>query len=362
MIKIALSNLGKNGGVEYHRLFVPLGKLAQRYPEQIKVSMLGNIDDATLERLETYDVIVASRYLSRKGDTEAVYAKIKQAGCKLVVDIDDSWELSPRHILRKEWEEKKIGETMKRCLELADEVWTTTPILAEKVKTVNANVRIMKNALDPEDPQWKIDPKPGHRVRIGWSGSRAHSEDIPLLWEPLNYLRSNTDFKRRFDMHYYGYVPGDNWSERFENIFTVNGKWSKYYRRYIAAKPTEYAKGYDTLDAVVIPLADNDFNSCKSELKMLEAGMKKLPVVVSDVYPYRFLINSGVNCIAVDETPAQWVRGIKALIVDPDFRKELGERLHADVMDNYNLETETKKRFEAITALCSSKKQLSTTC
>ena len=56
-------------------------------------------------------------------------------------------------------------------------------------------------------------------------------------------------------------------------------------------------KFYQNKGICLIPLESNKFTACKSNLKMLEAGWAKKPVIVSGVHPYNKLGKDNKNCL-----------------------------------------------------------------
>lgn len=156
----------------------------------------------------------------------------------------------------------------------------------------------------------------------------------------------------------------------YENILTDNHKiienedyleWLGNYERNVkydsegnfarrwTQKANSYASVLDETDIVLAPLADNDFNRMKSNLKQVECWTRKLPIVCSDVVPYNVHGRHMENCVLIPSTKnahKYWKRYLKTLILDADLRKRLGEQLYEDFKEDYNLEQVTKKRAE----------------
>jgi glycosyltransferase involved in cell wall biosynthesis len=58
------------------------------------------------------------------------------------------------------------------------------------------------------------------------------------------------------------------------------------------------------------PLADSDFNNSKSNIKCLEYCALGIPVIASNVIPYRGTIGDSIKGILIDNTIDDWVNGI----------------------------------------------------
>lgn len=128
---------------------------------------------------------------------------------------------------------------------------------------------------------------------------------------------------------------------KYENEGNFARRWTE--------KANTYAKVLDETDIVLAPLADNQFNRMKSNLKQVECWTRKLPIVCSDIPPYNVHGRHMENCILI---PAEknahkyWKKYLKKLILDADLRKQLGEQLYEDFKIEYNLADVTKKRAE----------------
>lgn len=128
---------------------------------------------------------------------------------------------------------------------------------------------------------------------------------------------------------------------KYENEGNFARRWTE--------KANTYAKVLDETDIVIAPLADNEFNRMKSNLKQVECWTRKLPIVCSDIPPYNIHGKHMENCILI---PAEknahkyWKKYLKRLILDSDLRKRLGEQLYEDFKIDYNLANVTKKRAE----------------
>jgi hypothetical protein len=128
---------------------------------------------------------------------------------------------------------------------------------------------------------------------------------------------------------------------KYDNEGNFGRRWTQ--------KANTYAQVLDETDIVIAPLADNDFNRMKSNLKQVECWTRKLPIVCSDIPPYNVHGRHMENCVLI---PAEknahkyWKKYLKKLILDADLRKQLGEQLYEDFKVEYNLAEVTKQRAE----------------
>lgn len=137
------------------------------------------------------------------------------------------------------------------------------------------------------------------------------------------------------------------WLMNFER--NVNYENEGNFARRWTQKANTYASVLNETDIVIAPLADNEFNRMKSNLKQVECWTRKLPIVCSDIPPYNVHGRHMENCVlipAVKNAHKYWVKGLKRLILDADLRKQIGEQLYEDFSVEYNLAEVTKKRAE----------------
>jgi glycosyltransferase involved in cell wall biosynthesis len=137
------------------------------------------------------------------------------------------------------------------------------------------------------------------------------------------------------------------WLMNFERDVKYDNEGN--YCRVWTKKANEYAKVLDMADVVIAPLADNEFNKCKSELKQTDCWTRKLPVVCSDIIPYNVYGRHMENCILIPakkNADKDWIKYLKRLILDADLRKRLGENLYEDFKERFHLATVTNKRAD----------------
>jgi len=81
----------------------------------------------------------------------------------------------------------------------------------------------------------------------------------------------------------------------------------------------EMMKIMHTVDFIVVPLADTEFNNCKSEIKIFEAASLGKPVIASPTSPYLSYIQHGHNGLLA-KTPKDWEEFILRMIDDHAYR------------------------------------------
>jgi glycosyltransferase involved in cell wall biosynthesis len=352
-MRILLVTGQKIMGGEYHRLIVPHSKMHLQGHE---VSQMASIDHVPESQLSQFDIIIASRSISRIGNEENVWKILKRLGIPVIIDTDDHYQLSDSHVLKKEWKLNHRAEALIYNFSQADAIMVTTPYLKYVVSQFNKNVEVFPNTIDFEQPQFipnpEIEAMKSELVNIGWSGSVTHLEDLQLIEGEILSLNKSPYKDYKFMLA--GFYDGDSIWHKYEKIFTSNYILDdNNYGRINAADVYSYAQAYNLMDIGLIPLRYNEFNRAKSELKMLEMGAFGLGVIVSDVESYQWMSKHGKNCLVAGKK--DWYKAMRRLIENPELRKDLGSQLKEDVIKNSNEALWRKYRIEYYESIISSK-------
>ena len=385
MKKIALYIADKSG-VSLHRLILPHVYLNK---ELFQVTFgISNISE-----LENYDMFVFNRLLP-DGWIEKI--REKYPNVKIICDIDDYWVLSTSHNLYTHYQNLGITDRIKKHIQLADAVITTTQILEKKIKLLNPNVYILPNSLIP-DGEFKPNPTESPKLRFGIIGGSTHYNDVLLMDGITKQLP--TDVMNQIQFVLCGFDKGVinyknelgetekrlmPWEQNVwvkmekiltDNYRTISPEHAAFLKRYdygIEMKTNEayqrhwtrdiwnYATLYDEIDVLLVPLVDNQFNACKSELKMIEASVKGKPIIVSDVNPYKLCAISAIekggglnpegNCILVNNQKGSkgWAKAITKMVGDKQLRDTVTANIAKLTADGakYNLYKVTDDRSE----------------
>ena len=129
------------------------------------------------------------------------------------------------------------------------------------------------------------------------------------------------------------------------------------YRRRWTKDINTYATNYNTFDISLAPLAESQFNANKSQLKIIEAGFHKKPIIASETDPYTLDLISAVdegkfnnkgNSLLVNpkKNHKDWAKHMKRLVESPNMIEDLGNRLYETVKDKYSLKKVCQDRVE----------------
>jgi glycosyltransferase involved in cell wall biosynthesis len=144
---------------------------------------------------------------------------------------------------------------------------------------------------------------------------------------------------------------------KFDNQLTYDDG-NMPYKRVWTKSIESYAKGYNEFDVALAPLFANNFNKYKSQLKIIEAGFHKKPIIAQNYGPYTIdlvsmidkggSLNPKGNALLVESSKnhKQWAQHMKRLVDNPSLVEDLGERLYETVKDTYDINNVTKTRAE----------------
>lgn len=319
--------------VDYHRLFVPHVGI-----EGVEIHFGTKLVEVL--RSEPDAILVSRRFPAFEDPQNNSIYDLKKRGIKIIVDIDDYWHVPEYHSSYPIYSKGRSAE-IASSIENADYVITTTNILHHKISDLNKNVVIIPNCIDHKAPQWKIKDIPDPHLRLCWSGGVTHKKDLTLL-QGLFSEMWNSDISSEFTMMYMGKHGNDNF---YWELFSHFGKAGNRYFSYPMTNPDKYGFYYDQADICLIPLFKDDFTACKSPLKMIEAGIKKKAVIVSNVLPYKEVASPN-NCMLVDDDNGGWWDAVKFLRNNPQARIDMGEKLHEMIMQKYDFYKWQKTRVE----------------
>jgi glycosyltransferase involved in cell wall biosynthesis len=281
------------------------------------------------------DVFMYNRTLPESA-MDIIHTLQKKHGFKIVVDIDDHWHLDQHHILYQTYLDAGFANKQIQHLIDADAVFCTHDRLATEVALHNPNVHILPNAI-PHQGQYDIEREPYYLTRLFWQGSDTHKSDIEILGSVAHKL---APISPKIKMIMSGYVADhEDWDAMAR---TYTGGLRLQYKLIPYAPVTNYYAAYAHADICLVPLVNSPFNSNKSPLKVLEAANLGLPVICSDVHPYKNMP------VLYARHPNDWVKHIKRLVGSRKAQREVGYELKEWCDTNYNFSKINKHRKEVL--------------
>jgi glycosyltransferase involved in cell wall biosynthesis len=395
-----LVNPSDRAGSGKYRCVDPHVALQNNHGDDYFVEINYNVNFDDINYLKKFQLFFFHRVPGNNfAEAVEIVKKIKAFGGKVIVDLDDHWNLDPSHGMYNQSKSLNFAGTIISVLKEADLVTVTTSILQKDVLKHNKNCVVLPNSVNPNEPQFKPATKESDKLRFGWLGGSSHIKDIELLKGVPQRAKEYAD-KVQFVLCGYdtrGKVRMFNketnqWMERemqpvettwfmYEIFITDNfrllEKYPDYlkhllkfdaqlpyddrnmpYRRIWTKSIETYAKGYNEFDVALAPLVETSFNKYKSQLKVIEAGFHKKAIIAQNYGPYTIDLISAIekgggfnnagNSLLVESSKnhKQWSQHVKRLIDNPSLVEDLGEKLYETVKDKYNLNNVTKERAE----------------
>jgi glycosyltransferase involved in cell wall biosynthesis len=349
-----------------------------------------------LDYYKDYQIVHYHRNIGADFEKGAELAiKLNEAGIITVCDIDDYWMPTKDHPIHDVIRVHKINEKIVNSLKLAKHVTTTTSIFASEISKLHKSVFVLPNAINPKEGQFNEPSVDSERIRIGWLGGSSHLSDIMLLDQSFSKLSTvvpKTQFvlcgfdtrgtmteinAQTGEQKKRNILPHETVWATYEKVFTQNYSYvSPEYKEYLQTftqdpyenelnesyvrvwtRPvTTYARNYSKFDISLAPLKNHIFNRVKSQLKVIESGFYKKALIASNIGPYTIDLKHSLengkfvdgNALLVDENRnhSDWAKFIEKLVKNPNWVKDLGERLYETVKDTYDLNKVTKDRSE----------------
>jgi len=358
-----------DSGINKYRLIDPHVHLQNLFPKDYYIEFGNDVDILNTAKVKSFDALFYHASLEQADQIAVQTEFLKTLGVKLILDIDDFWDYHPSHPYFHLAKQIKLKEKTVKGVRKADMVITTTDYFADKIRKLNQNVYVVPNSVNVKEKQFEIIKHDHEKVNVGYVAGVSHLEDIKLLRGTLTSVS-----KKAVQMQLCGFNvtketgPNSTWL-KMELEFTDNHnlrdkKFIEYlyefedkipypfqndmeYQRVWTKSIHTYMHLYDPLDVCLAPLQSFEFNTCKSNLKMLEAGSKKKPIIVSGVAPYLDGVH-GKNCLVVEPKKEHklWVKYVNQLIDSPQMRLDLGESLYEYVTAKFNLDYSTIIRAE----------------
>lgn len=273
------------------------------------------VDVVEHERIDP-DVVILQRRVGEE-DLARIEAMPRHARALKVYELDDYLLELPARSAHRAGIPADIRRSLPRALSLVDRVVVSTPALADALTGLHPDIRVARNRLPlawwTRLPQLRRNVGP--RPRVGWAGGIGHTGDLEMILDVVRTLAGEVDWV------FMGLCPEP--LRRYVKEFHAGVDISIY--------PRALARLH--LDLAIAPLEDNRFNACKSNLRLLEYGACAIPVVASDIEPYR----GALPVTRVANRHRDWVAAIREQLADADARAAAGDALREAVRRDWML-------------------------
>lgn len=379
MVRILYIPSTMTGGVYYYRVYTPMKSLIEKHPDKFDIEINHSMIfcEADCEHAAEFDIIIVHNglYTAEAQDRfwkMLVYCKSK--GCRLVLDLDDYWDYGPQHPYNEVCRFNAFPDKMAVNLRLFDYVTTTTEWFKNIISRSfpKDRINVLPNAISSDDPQFTPEKDESGLIRIGMTGGSSHKTDIEQMMsvgrmltekqlDSMEFVLCGFDAGKgneRVTIDENGTIVGkealpdeENWWIRTENRLKTQ---FPHYRR-VESKSIldgEYGKVYKGIDVLLAPLTSTPFNSCKSELKFIEAGFTRTAVIASNVVPYSNYGVNGKDCLlAKKQDSKSWASCIKRILNQKGLLEELKININERERKERNLEDITEQRKDFLLSI-----------
>ncbi|MDP3830647.1 MAG: glycosyltransferase, partial [Ignavibacteriaceae bacterium] len=317
--------------------FIPLFNL-QKLRKNNSVDSITEILD--LDALRKLDVLIVQREFCITVPFNKLKELLDDTSVKIVFEIDDNLlNLYPEHVLFKTYEANR--KYFHDYLANSDLVTVTTKELKNAFSGIASRIAVLPNYIDDEIWGNKFPKRVANRkVRILFSGSKTHLEDLALIEDVIVAL--SQEYQDKVEFVFWG-----NITSKIEINCHIK-KITDFMPSYAT-----YAKRLSELDIDIglIPLADNEFNRSKSNIKYLDYSAAGITSIMSKVNAYNEIVTNGVNGVLAENNFDSWYSAIKLLLDDSIKRNAIAQNAHSLVLSSYTTQTNAFKWLQIYSSL-----------
>lgn len=246
------------------------------------------------------DILIICRYLSAEQHESIVRQKL--LGARIVYFMDDdlfdpsAWVGLP---LRYRWKLFRYAYVPRnKIIRLSDEVWVSTPYLAQKYKELKPVL------LNPSPLQIiKNDPNES-KLYICYHGTASHALELDWIWSVMKEVLAKNNA-----IHFQ--LFGDkNISRRFSHLPRTIVMHHLPWPSYVAF--TESTR----TDIGLAPLLPNDFNKGRGPTKWFDYARMGAVGIFSNSAAYGNFVNNNVDGYLLPNEPEKWIEKILNLAND----------------------------------------------
>ncbi len=253
-------------------------------------------------------ILVIQRILPVREKWVEAIRDVIAAGWLVVHEYDD-YPQTPLAVKKNEWQRSMGWHTFEMC----HGVQTSTEALADVFRPLNANVKVFENQLFMM-PKLRSRRQGKTRIFFGaFNREQSWEPIIPVLNEVVK-KNSEVEVVTVHDRAFFDALKTDR---------------KKFHERLEYEK---YLRVLSGCDIALLPLADNQFNRYKSDIKFVEAAAAGAAVIASPTV-YQGTILHGENGLIATSVD-QWASHLELLIDNKDERTRLQESARNYVVQN----------------------------
>ena len=283
------------------RLIEPLNKLGFEF---------SRIDLRNLHLLQSGDLVLIDRYgdLDFSDEEYAFFvAAIKGSGAKVIHFVDDDLFITRKSI------SSRLVIRVSGFQRLANKVVVTTSKLAQKVENITQPIVLMPIFAEyPENSIIHAREILQDHITVGYMGTYTHVEDIYSVTSKLLELKEASSRKIAIE------IVGGGGHDELDQFARIVGATLIHPPAIPHSEFKLWFRDNCKWDFGLAPLSHNEFNSYKSDIKVLDyAAIGAIPLV-EPYTPYENLLISDHGVMTLDDLITR--------IEDPDIEKFLEKK------------------------------------
>lgn len=311
--------------------------------QDVGASFFGNDDKNELTRVvDAADVIVICRARYNEHINQMV-TRARAQGKRVLFDVDDLvFNTDYVHLILRTLDQNievpeawdhwfgliaRIGATLRMC----DGAITTNSYLASRITEFSGlGVEVIPNFLNSEQleisdrifsEKMESGFKRTREIHIGYfSGTPTHNHDFAVAAKSLARIMREDP---RVRLLVVGFLELKEGLEMFTDRIEF----------YSLHDFVNLQRVMSLVEINIVPLMDNGFTNCKSELKYFEAAAVGTVTIATPIHSYASAITHGENGYLAESTT--WVERIRAVIDNLDSYPLMATKAYAHSMEQY---------------------------
>lgn len=288
-----------NSACGYYRVTLPLDALAHYGNHQIQTAV------GWSELCKTYPIIIGQR-IGKPDGALPLWRRLRP-GHRLIYETDDDFfTIDEFNFRAKQEHSPSLLDMVEQALAVAHSAVVSTDPLADVIRKYNSDVTVLQNCIDGQ--LLTLERPHRDRVTLGWAGGDSHLKDWRTLAPHLKrFMKRNA----AVELH----IIGTNFAKMFK-IPSRETDWQDVWNYYCSI---DFDIGLAPLDPSL------PFNRSKSHIKALEYAALGIPVIATDMEPYRDFVIHGETGFLVRHDH-EWNRYLGQLVQDKALREKMGKQ------------------------------------
>lgn len=270
---------------------------------------------------------------------------VQKKGKKFILEMDDDIFSIPEWTPSEEYRNPKWS--LKRAIDMSDEIWVSTDVLAEAVNRPS-KTHVLPNLIDYNAFPQPLEPT--DPIRILWMGSMWHDKDLEQVVNPI--IKLLEEYKEKIQVIFWGCLPtafADYKRVPGQNMAVLK-QTDKFGKNLLYLEGIPFKFYFDSLIKVrpyigIAPLYDCKFNDSRSNIKYLEYSMAGAATIAVDCPPYKCISHNEDGLLVEPHDEEGWYNALKRLIEDKKLHDELVLNAREKVFKQYSWQSQNKKQL-----------------